>query len=673
MHISKYFRNFAADLVCASMRVQEKKMEYQYINKIDSPADLKKLKVEELPAVCAELRDFIIEALSKNPGHLASSLGAIELTVALHYVFDTPEDKLVWDVGHQAYAHKILTGRRDRFHTNRQFKGLSPFTNPAESEYDAFIAGHASNSISAALGLDIAESRKSKVESQKTHVVAIIGDGAMTGGLAFEGLNNTSMDKNNLLIVLNDNHMAIDPLKGGFTQYLVDLTTSETYNKWRWRLYQVAERLHLVDERKRRAMLRRNNSLKAVLSKQPSNIFTGLNIRYFGPTDGHDVEGLVRILREIKNHRGPKVLHIITKKGKGYAPAENDQTVWHAPGEFNVATGQRTSPTQPPHEGEEIPPLWQEVFGETLLEIAKKNEKVVGITPAMPSGCSMSIMQKELPDRVFDVGIAEGHAVTFSAGLAKAGMVPYCNIYSTFLQRAYDNIVHDVALQNLHVVLCIDRAGIVGNDGATHHGLLDLAYLRPIPNMQICAPRTAEDLREMLKFAETMEGPVAIRYPRGRAAVEVESRKSKVERGKGIKLRDGEEVAVLTIGAIGNAMSEAIEEVESRKTKVERQKSKVERQFAHYDMRWLKPMDEEILHEVGKRFQTIVTAEDGVIAGGLGSAVLEWMSDHGYTPRVIRLGVNDQFVEHGSTKELYHLLKLDKEGLCESLLQVLAK
>ena len=638
------------------MRAFEEKMEYQYINRIDSPADLKKLKVEELPAVCAELRDFIIEALSKNPGHLASSLGTIELTVALHYVFDTPEDKLVWDVGHQAYAHKILTGRRDRFHTNRQFKGLSPFTNPAESEYDAFIAGHASNSISAALGMNI---------GGDNNVVAIIGGGAMTGGLAFEGLNNTSMDKNNLLIVLNDNHMAIDPLKGGFTQYLVDLTTSQTYNKWRWRLYQVAEKLHLVDERKRRAMLRRNNSLKAVLSKQPSNIFTGLNIRYFGPTDGHDVEGLVRILREIKNHRGPKVLHIITKKGKGYAPAENDQTVWHAPGEFNVTTGERQSDKlQMTNDKLQTPPLWQEVFGETLLELAKKNEKIVGITPAMPSGCSMSIMQKELPNRVFDVGIAEGHAVTFSAGLAKAGMVPYCNIYSTFLQRAYDNIVHDVALQNLHVVLCIDRAGIVGNDGATHHGLLDLAYLRPIPNMQICAPRTAEDLREMLQLAETMEGPVAIRYPRGRAAVEVESRKSKVERGKGIKLRDGEDVAVLTIGAIGNPMSEAIESLEGRSGGVS---------IAHYDMRWLKPMDEEILHEVGRRFKTIVTAEDGIIAGGLGSAVLEWMSDHGYTPRVIRLGVNDQFVEHGSTKELYHLLKLDKEGLCESLLQVLAK
>ena len=645
-------------------------MEYQYINKINSPADLKQLKIEELPAVCAELRQFIIEALSKNPGHLASSLGTIELTVALHYVFDTPNDQLVWDVGHQAYAHKILTGRRDRFHTNRQFKGLSPFTNPAESEYDAFIAGHASNSISAALGIDVANS-KLKIKNSKLsrNVVAIIGDGAMTGGLAFEGLNNTSMDKNNLLIVLNDNHMAIDPLKGGITQYLVDLTTSEMYNKWRWRFYRVAEKLHLVDERKRRALLRRNNSLKAMLSKQPSNIFTGLNIRYFGPTDGHDVESLVRILSEIKNHRGPKVLHIITKKGKGYAPAENDQTVWHAPGEFDVNSGERLTVS-----GERAP-LWQEVFGETLLELAKKNDKIVGITPAMPSGCSMSIMQKELPDRVYDVGIAEGHAVTFSAGLAKAGMLPYCNIYSTFLQRAYDNIVHDVALQNLHVVLCIDRAGIVGNDGATHHGLLDLAYLRPIPNMQICAPRTGEELKEMLTLAQTIEGPVAIRYPRGRT-VSLTDRftdrpaspdrvQTELQYGKGVKLRDGKDFAVLTIGAIGNPMAEAIEEVESQESRV--------KSIAHYDMRWLKPLDEEILHEVGKRFKTIVTAEDGMIAGGLGSAVMEWMADHGYTPRVIRLGVRDQFVEHGSTKELYHLLKLDKEGLCESLLQVPVK
>jgi len=657
-------------------------MEYQYINKIDSPADLKKVPVGELPAVCAELRQFIIEALSKNPGHLASSLGTIELTVALHYVFDTPNDKLVWDVGHQAYAHKILTGRRDRFHTNRQFKGLSPFTNPAESEYDAFIAGHASNSISAALGLDIAnEKLRITNDELQRNVVAIIGDGAMTGGLAFEGLNNTSMDKNNLLIVLNDNHMAIDPLKGGFTQYLVDLTTSETYNKWRWRAYQLAVKLHLIDDAKKGRILRRNNNIKAALSKQKSNIFTGLNIRYFGPTDGHDVEGLVRILREIKNHRGPKVLHIITKKGKGYAPAENDQTVWHAPGEFNVTTGERRSDELRITNDElRIPPLWQEVFGQTLLDIAKKNEKIVGITPAMPSGCSMSIMQKELPERVYDVGIAEGHAVTFSAGLAKAGMVPYCNIYSTFLQRAYDNIVHDVALQNLHVVLCIDRAGIVGNDGATHHGLLDLAYLRPIPNMQICAPRTAEDLEAMLRLAETMEGPVAIRYPRGRCpshdrcavgpsqsdymTANAVRPATPVRLGKGVKLRDGEDVAVLTIGAIGNTMAEAIEEFTMHNSQFT---------IAHYDMRWLKPMDEEILHEVGRKYKTIVTAEDGMIAGGLGSAVLEWMADHGYTPRVIRLGVNDQFVEHGSTKELYHMLKLDKEGLCESLLQVPVK
>ena len=626
-------------------------MDYQYINRIDSPADLKKLKVEELPAVCAELRQFIIDALSKNPGHLGSSLGTIELTVALHYVFDTPKDKLVWDVGHQAYAHKILTGRRDRFHTNRQFKGLSPFTNPNESEYDAFIAGHASNSISAALGMNIGGER---------NVVAIIGDGAMTGGLAFEGLNNTSMDKNNLLIVLNDNHMASAPRKGGFTQCLVDLTTSATYNKWRWRLYQLAAKMHLVNEEKRRALLRRNNNWKATLSKQTNNIFTGLNIRYFGPTDGHDVESLVRILSEIKNHRGPKVLHIITKKGKGYAPAENDQTVWHAPGEFNVESGVRNQDS-----GQNTTPLWQEVFGETLLELAKGNEKIVGITPAMPSGCSMSIMQKEMPDRVFDVGIAEGHAVTFSAGLAKAGMLPYCNIYSTFLQRAYDNIVHDVALQNLHVVLCIDRAGIVGNDGATHHGLLDLSYLRPIPNMQICAPRTAEDLQEMMKMAETLDGPVAIRYPRGRTNLSPTlPLREEVRYGKGVKLRDGKDVAVLTIGAIGNTMSEAISSLEGRSGGVS---------YAHYDMRWLKPLDEEILHEVGKKYKTIVTAEDGMVAGGLGSAVLEWMADHGYTPRVIRLGVNDQFVEHGSTKELYHLLKLDKEGLCESLLQVPVK
>ena len=641
-------------------------MEYKYLTHINSPEELKKLKVEQLPDLCAELRSFIIDELSHNPGHLASSLGTVEITVALHYVFSSPADHLVWDVGHQAYAHKILTGRRDRFHTNRQFKGLSPFTNPAESEHDAFIAGHASNSISAALGIDIADrmlSEQDGIQPRKT--VAVIGDGAMTGGLAFEGLNNTSMDKNNLLIILNDNHMAIDPLKGGFTQYLVDLTTSRGYNKWRWRLYRLAIRMHLVDEHTRQVLLRRFNNLKASLSRQGNNIFTGLNIRYFGPTDGHDVVALVRILNEIKNHKGPKVLHIITKKGKGYAPAENDQTVWHAPGEFNVTTGERLS-DNPQKDNQQNtkasnPPLWQEVFGTTLLEMAKANRKIVGITPAMPSGCSMSIMQKELPERVFDVGIAEGHAVTFSAGLAKEGLLPYCNIYSTFLQRAYDNIVHDVALQNLHVVFCIDRAGIVGNDGATHHGLLDLGYLRPIPNMQICAPRTAGDLKAMLLLAEHLSGPVAIRYPRGRTPVTEES--SPVVYGKGVRLLSGDKVAVLSLGALGNTAMEAIKAI--------RDAGKGE--IALYDMRWLKPLDEELLTEVASRYETIVTLEDGMVAGGLGSAVLEWMADHGYAKRVVRLGVHDQFVEHGSTRELYQLLKLDKDGLCESLLQVLEK
>lgn len=616
---------------------------YPYLSKIDSPADLKKLPLEALPAVCDELRRFIIEELSHNPGHLASSLGSIELTVALHYVFNTPSDKLVWDVGHQAYAHKILTGRRDRFHTNRQFHGLAPFPTPAESEYDAFVAGHASNSISAALGIDIA----AEMKHENKNVVAIIGDGAMTGGLAFEGLNNTSMDKNNLLIILNDNNMAIDPIHGGFTQYLLDLTTSARYNKWRWRLYRIAAKLHLIDDKKKQRVLRQGNSLKAILSHQPSNIFQGLNIRYFGPADGHDVISLVRILSEIKNHRGPKVLHIITKKGKGYAPAENDQTVWHAPGEFNAATGERAPKAQA------AAPLWQDVFGEQLLALARQNADIVGVTPAMPSGCSMTIMQKEMPSRVFDVGIAEGHAVTFSAGMAKEGLLPYCNIYSSFMQRAYDNIIHDVALPNLHVVLCIDRAGIVGNDGATHHGLLDMAYLRPVPNMSICAPRVAEDLREMMTLAQGMTSPVAIRYPRGRSVLE--ERHTPVEYGKGICLQEGKETAVLSIGAIGNTVQAAIESLPNGG------------EIGHYDMRWLKPLDEDLLERVAQRYKTIITAEDGMVSGGLGSAVLEWMADHGYSPRIVRIGVHDQFVEHGSTAELNHMLGLDAEGIARTI------
>ena len=698
-------------------------MEYRYLNRIDSPADLKSLPIESLPDVCAELRDFIINELSHNPGHLASSLGTIELTVALHYVYDTPKDKLVWDVGHQAYGHKILTGRRDRFHTNRQFKGLAPFPTPAESEYDAFIAGHASNSISAALGIEVAiesresrvesgeskvesgesrvesresrvESRESRVESgevlastpgivksQEPRVVAIIGDGAMTGGLAFEGLNNTSMDKNNLLIILNDNNMAIDPIKGGFTQYLVDITTSKRYNDWRWRTYQRLVKWHILDEDKTMRVRRFSNNLKTILTHQQKNIFQGLNLRYFGPADGHNVIDLVRILSEIKDYRGPKVLHIITKKGKGYEPAENDVTTWHAPGEFDVATGERRSDIVDsqkskvegtPGTVENIPPLWQEVFGETLLELAKEDERIVGVTPAMPSGCSMTIMQKVFPERVYDVGIAEGHAVTFSAGMASQGIVPFCNIYSSFLQRAYDNIIHDVALPKLHVVLCIDRAGIVGNDGATHHGLFDLAYLRPIPNLTIGAPMTGDDLRTMMRMAVNFDGPIAIRYPRGRVAQGVESRESRVKSqesgvesvGKGVCLREGKDFAVLSIGAIGNTVSEAISQLSTLNSKLS---------IAHYDMRWLKPIDTEILDYVGTHFKKVVTVEDGVISGGLGSAVLEYFADKGYDAHVTRLGINNQFVEHGSTKELYHMLHLDTEGICESLLQALEK
>lgn len=638
-------------------------MEYQYLNDIFYPSDLKALPQEALPRVCEEVRDFIIQQLSQNPGHLGSSLGTVELTVALHYVFDTPNDQLVWDVGHQAYAHKILTGRRERFHTNRQFKGIAPFPTPAESEYDAFIAGHASNSISAALGIEIGDEtvRRAKRRSKKLkkHVVAIIGDGAMTGGLAFEGLNNTSMNKNNLLIVLNDNNMAIDPIKGGFTQYLVDLTTSKRYNKWRWWGYNVARKLHLINEDNKGNVQRFTNNLKALLTKQGNNIFQGLNLRYFGPANGHDVLSLVRIFNEIKDFEGPKVLHIITKKGKGYEPAENDQTTWHAPGEFLVETGERLTV-----KGERQGPLWQEVFGEQLLELAKQNKMIVGVTPAMPSGCSMNIMQKEMPNRVYDVGIAEGHAVTFSAGMAKAGLKPYCNIYSSFLQRAYDNIIHDVALPKLPVVLCIDRAGIVGNDGATHHGLLDLAYLRPIPNMVIGAPMTATDLRQMMRMAQEIDAPMAIRYPRGKSVDRTDL--PPVKLGEAVCVKYGSEIAVLSIGAIGNTVAEALQSMDIGKRNL----------FAHYDMRWLKPIDEFVLKEVAENYHTIITVEDGVINGGLGSAVAEYVTGNGYRvsgngKRVIRLGVNDQFVEHGSTKELYQLLKLDKEGICESLLQAL--
>ncbi len=623
-------------------------MEYKYLNNIVYPSDLKQLPIEALPAVCEEVRDFILRSCSQNPGHLGSSLGTVELTVALHYVYDTPNDRLVWDVGHQAYAHKILTGRRERFHTNRQFKGVSPFPKPAESEYDAFIAGHASNSISAALGEAIAADKMAALNGEKSkRVVAIIGDGAMTGGLAFEGLNNVAMQPNNLLIILNDNNMAIDPIRGGFTQYLVDLTTSAGYNRLRWNLYRFARKLHLINDQKKQKLQRFNNNLKATLTRQPKNIFSSMNLRYFGPADGHNVLDLVRILSEIKDYQGPRVLHIITKKGKGYAPAEENPTIWHAPGEFNVESGVRNAECGVRDESHCVPPLWQEVFGQTLLDLARENDRIVGITPAMPSGCSMNIMQAEMPDRVFDVGIAEGHAVTFSAGLASEGLLPYCNIYSSFLQRSYDNIIHDVAIPKLPVVLCIDRAGIVGNDGATHHGLLDLAFLRPVPNMIIGAPMTADDLRQMLYTAQFVNAPIAIRYPRGRAASYNCEPFKEIEIGKGVCLKQGKKVVILSLGAIGEIVREAVRDLP----------------IAHYDMRWLKPIDTSILDEVVQNYTTIVTIEDGVVAGGLGSAVAEYLAQHASHITHYAMGINDQFVEHGSTKDLYHMLGLDKEGI----------
>lgn len=624
---------------------------FKYLNNINSPADLKVIPKEELSVVCEELRQFIIDEVSKHPGHLGSSLGVVELTIALHYCFDTPYDKLVWDVGHQAYGHKIITGRRDVFHTNRQLGGICGFPNPKESEYDAFGVGHASTSISAALGMSIASLLK---EEKNRHVVAIIGDGSMTGGLAFEGLNNTSMDKNNLLIVLNDNQMAIDPIKGGFSQYLVDINTSETYNKLRYNAYKVLRKLGIINEEKRKRIIRFNNSLKSKITKQPNNIFEGLNIRYFGPVDGHDVQSLIRVFSEIKNYEGPKVLHCITKKGKGYEPAEKSVTVWHAPGPFDVKTGKRQTISNEP-----TPPLFQDVFGETLLELAHKNDKIVGITPAMPSGCSMCIMHEEIPNRVFDVGIAEGHAVTFSAGLAIEGMMPFCNIYSSFMQRAYDNVIHDVALQELNVVLCLDRAGIVGSDGATHQGQFDLAYMRCIPNLTIAAPRNEMELRNLMYTAQLPnKGAFVIRYPRGKGVtIDWHNEMEEIEVGKGAQLKKGKDLAILTMGTMANPAQKAIQIIESNYSV----------EIAHYDLRFLKPLDNTLLHEVGGQFKQIITIEDGVINGGFGSAVLEFFADNNYTVKVKRLGIPDMFVEHGTPEELYKLLGLDSDGIAQTI------
>ncbi|MBR2360568.1 MAG: 1-deoxy-D-xylulose-5-phosphate synthase [Bacteroidaceae bacterium] len=624
--------------------------EYNLLKSIQTPDDLKHLKPEQLPDVCNELRQNIIDEVSQNPGHFGSSLGVVELTVALHYVFNTPYDRIVWDVGHQAYGHKILTGRREAFCTNRKLGGIRPFPSPEESEYDAFICGHASNSISAALGMAVAATEKGEKDRR---VVAVIGDGSMSGGLAFEGLNNVSSTPNNLLIILNDNNIAIDRSVGGMKQYLVELNTSRWYNLWRYRISQKFMEWGWLTNNMKKRILRFNNSLKSLFSNQ-QNVFEGMDIRYFGPVDGHNVKNLVQVLRAIKDMEGPKLLHIHTTKGKGFAPAEQAATVWHAPGIFDKETGERIVT-----DTEGVPPLFQDVFGRTLLELAEKNERIMGVTPAMPTGCSMNILMKAMPNRTFDVGIAEGHAVTFSAGLAKDGLQPFCNIYSSFMQRAYDNIIHDVAILKLPVVLCLDRAGLVGEDGPTHHGAFDLAYLRPVPNLTIASPMDEHELRRLMYTAQLPDkGPFAIRYPRDRGVlVDWQCPLEEVPVGKGRRLKEGKDIAVLTLGPIGNTAAKAIDRFEQE----------TGQSVAHYDLRFLKPLDEALLHEVGKNFTRIVTVEDGVRKGGMGSAILEFMADNGYTPHVSRIGIPDGFVEHGTVKQLYHLCGMDEEGIMKAL------
>ena len=628
----------------------EQDTSYMLLKSLDTPEDLRRLEADKLPEVCKELRQKIIDELSRNPGHFGSSLGVVELTVALHYVFNTPYDRIVWDVGHQAYGHKILTGRRDTFCTNRKLHGLCPFPSPHESEYDTFTCGHASNSISAALGMAVAAKKNGE---NNRHVVAVIGDGSMSGGLAFEGLNNASSTPNNLLIILNDNNMAIDRSVGGMKQYLLNLQMSEGYNKIRYKLSKMFYKWGILNEERRKSLIRINNSLKSMLVQQ-QNVFEGMNIRYFGPIDGHDVNNLARVLKEIKDMQGPKLLHIHTTKGKGFGPAEKAATIWHAPGIFDKETGERIV-----IDTDGLPPLFQDVFGNTLLELAQQNDKIVGVTPAMPSGCSMNILMKAMPDRGFDVGIAEGHAVTFSGGMAKDGLIPFCNIYSSFMQRAYDNVIHDVAIQKLNVVLCLDRAGIVGEDGPTHHGAFDLAYMRPIPNLTVASPYDEHELRNLMYTAQLPDkGPFVIRYPRGRGVlVDWKSSFEEIQIGKGRKLKDGKDMAVITIGPIGNTARKAITRAEAE--------SKMS--IAHYDLRFLKPLDEEMLHEIGKNFCRIVTIEDGVLKGGMGSAILEFMADNRYTPTVRRIGLPDKFVEHGPVKDLHRLCGMDEEGIYKVL------
>lgn len=627
------------------------------LKRIKYPDELRKLPVEQLPEVCDELRADILKELSVNPGHLASSLGAVEMTVALHYVFNTPYDRLVWDVGHQAYGHKILTGRLDSFCTNRKLGGLRPFPSPEESEYDSFMCGHASNSISAALGMAVA-ARQTGHDDR--HVVAIIGDGAMSGGLAFEGLNNVSTTPNDMIIILNDNNMSIDRSVGGMKQYLLRLNTNETYNKLR---YKAAKWLHsngMLDDERRKGIIRLSNALKSAISHQ-QNIFEGMNIRYFGPFDGHNVVELVRTLRQLKEMKGPKLLHLHTIKGHGYAPAEKAATIWHAPGKFDLDTGQRIKT----EDGTE-PAKFQDVFGNTLLELARENKRIVGVTPAMPTGCSLNIMMKEMPERTFDVGIAEGHAVTFSGGMAKDGLQPFCNIYSAFAQRAYDNIIHDVAILNLPVVICLDRAGLVGEDGATHHGAFDMAALRPVPNITLASPMNEHELRRLMYTAQLPgKGTFVIRYPRGRGVLaDWHCPLEEVKVGTGRKLRDGDDIAVLSVGPVGNNVVKAVGMMENDGDGIS---------VAHYDMRFVKPLDGNLLKEVAAKFKHVITVEDGVREGGFGSAVIEWMEDNGQHLDIVRLGLPDHFVEHGTVAQLQSIVGIDAEGIRRTIKETLRK
>ena len=622
--------------------------------KIDSPDDVKKLDQAQLVELCSELRQFIVDNVSVYGGHFGASLGVVELTVALHYVFNTPYDQLVWDVGHQAYGHKILTGRRDNFYTNRTYNGISGFPKMAESKYDAFGVGHSTTSISAGLGMAIAS--KYKNEKDRQHI-AVIGDGAMTGGLAFEAMNHAGVSNSNLLIVLNDNCMSIDPNVGALKDYLTDITTSHTYNRMKSDVWKILGKMSKFGKSAQEIASKLESSLKSLILHQ-SNLFESLNLRYFGPVDGHDIDHLVHVMDDLKKIPGPKILHCITTKGKGYALAEKDQTKWHAPGKFDKITGViRKKEIETPQ-----PPKYQLVFGETLLELAKQNDRIMGVTPAMPSGSSMNLMMKALPDRSFDVGIAEQHAVTFSAGLATQGMIPFCNIYSTFMQRAYDQVIHDVAIQKLPVVFCLDRAGLVGADGPTHHGAYDLAYMRCIPNMVIAAPMNESELRNMMFTAQLPgNGPIAIRYPRGQGVmVDWKTPFEQLEIGKGKKICDGEDVAILTIGHVGNYTVSACSEL-----------NESDIYPAHFDLRFAKPLDRVLLHEVFSNFSKIITVEDGCLPGGFGSSIIEFMSDNNYTAQIVRLGIPDKIIEHGDPEQLHKECGYDSESIKNAVLKLL--